>query len=246
MRAAAFVIGLTAALALAGAPVRTRPGDRLRASIPPPPSLVKKGGVEARQAWFKGLTRRQQKYVTWFCRSEENGYDSLCGGTPLVAVFDGKPVEFAARSGGGVWPTARTPLLARDLDGDGQVVAGPELFGSDTLLPDGKKARDGFEALAALDRNHDGVIDARDPAFQKLLLWSDHDGDGKSGPGELLPASWLIDSLSLRATATACDSKTACERLRATMGWHTGKESRAGEVVDVFLRDSARATLATR
>jgi len=58
----------------------------------------------------------------------------------------------------------------------------------------------GFDFLRALDgttpdmaavpgrrarRQPDGVIDARDEVFQRLTLWTDSNGDGRSAPGEL-------------------------------------------------------------
>ncbi len=233
MRWAALGAVVVAATVLAEPPRRP---PRFEDTIPPPPSAVRPGGIEARKAWFAKLTRAQQRYVTRHCSKEENAYDSICGGTPLVAVFDGRPVEY--RHGSVMdWPSVRTPWLARDLDGDGQVAAGAELFGSDTKLPDGSLARDGFQALAALDANHDGVLDARDPAFATLYLWYDHDGDRKSGPGELVLLSSVIDSVTLKVTESVrCSTRVDCERLRAPMTWHSGHQARSGEVVDVFLQ----------
>lgn len=42
-------------------------------------------------------------------------------------------------------------LLAIDLNGDGIINDGSELFGSSTAMPDGSIARLGFEALAQYD-----------------------------------------------------------------------------------------------
>jgi hypothetical protein len=54
------------------------------------------------------------------------------------------------------------------------------------VLPNGTLAPNGFAALAALDSNGDGVIDASDPAFAELKLWRDTSQDGKTGTGELI------------------------------------------------------------
>jgi len=60
-----------------------------------------------------------------------------------------------------------------------------------------------FAALAALDVNHDGVIDASDPGFANLEVWVDANGDGIVEPGELVSLSSLdIQSLSVSSTAT--------------------------------------------
>jgi len=113
-----------------------------------------------------------------------------CSGcfTPLVFSFDGARVAFSNQASAafdlaGVdqpvavdWPSAATPWLAMDRNGNGRIDDGAELFGSMTRLPNGGRARDGFEALAALDTNHDGRIDARDLAWSGLVLWADRDG----------------------------------------------------------------------
>jgi hypothetical protein len=101
------------------------------------------------------------------------------------AFEPGKPVTSA-------WPTAVTPWIAVDRDGDGAITSGAELFGDST-----GDARDGFEALAALDDNRDGVIDRHDPAFARLLLWSDTNGDRKSTPAELRPLAEAVASIPL-------------------------------------------------
>jgi len=82
------------------------------------------------------------------------------------------------------WVGPKAGLLARDLDGDGRIGDGRELFGDAV-------ARDGFAALAALDADGSGRIDRRDPAFGELLIWFDRNGDARSDAGELLPLSRL-------------------------------------------------------
>lgn len=52
-------------------------------------------------------------------------------------------------------------ILAIDLNGDGIINDGSELFGSSTVMPDGSIARLGFEALAQYDENGDGIIDEK-------------------------------------------------------------------------------------
>ncbi len=220
---------LIALNAFAGAPWRA--GGIGPLHIPPPPSLVAPGGTQARAAWFKKLTAAQQRYVRNYCAQEENGYEPLCGGTPLVAVFDGRPVDFT-----GGWPSERTPWLVRDLNADGKI-SSDELLGSDTVLPDGRTARDGFEALGALDANHDGVIDARDPDFASLKLWADRNADHQNSPDELTPLTKVIDSLGLTFfDVPRCDGARNCERQRSAMRWHTvDGTTHQGEVVDLWL-----------
>jgi hypothetical protein len=96
------------------------------------------------------------------------------------------------------WIAGDSALLGRDLDRNGRIDDGRELFGEATIVA-GKKAANGYAALAALDVNRDGVVDAKDPAYSELLLWKDLNGDGVSQAYELRPASALgIDSIRTR------------------------------------------------
>ena len=169
--------------------------------------------------------------------------------TPLVFVFDAAPVTYTdaanqfeiTRPGSGLtsdWPAARTPWLALDRNGNGSIDDGRELFGSMTLLPSGRLAHDGFEALAALDSNHDGVLDARDAAFTQLRLWADRDQDRRTGPGELTALSARhVESISLDYGSDArCDRRGNCEIERAPFTWRDDHGAlRTGEVVDIHL-----------
>ncbi len=75
--------------------------------------------------------------------------------------------------------------LVRDLNGNGLIDSGAELFGDATTLANGTKATDGFAALADLDANHDGVVNSSDAAFSQLRVWRDLDQDGVTDAGEL-------------------------------------------------------------
>jgi hypothetical protein len=84
------------------------------------------------------------------------------------------------------WPAAGYPFLALDLDKDGVITSGTELFGTATLLlATHASAPNGFAALAQYDLNGDGVIDGQDAIFSRLLLWYDRNGDGVCQPTEL-------------------------------------------------------------
>jgi hypothetical protein len=169
--------------------------------------------------------------------------------TPLVLSFDGAPVEYLAdrehafdvngtRSVVTDWPTARTPWLALDRNGNGLIDDGGELFGSMTRLSDGRRAANGFAALRELDADGDGRITPADPGFARLLVWSDRDGDRRSFPAEVAPASaWELLSIDLDFTSDPrCDARANCEVERASFRYRdaTGKV-RTGAVVDVHL-----------
>lgn len=153
--------------------------------------------------------------------------------TPIVIAYEtGAPVAlvpangdtFAFKPGAApsatAWPTAATPWLALDRDGDGAITGGAELFGDAV-------AEHGFAALAQLDANHDGAIDARDPMFAALLLWTDRDGDRASTPAELAPAALTITSISLAYQTGAAEGPRAHVTLR---------DGRDGAAIDLYLR----------
>src|SRR5262245_6897197 len=43
-----------------------------------------------------------------------------------------------------------------------------------------------FDKLAAFDANGDGLVDANDPDFGRLMIWIDRDADGLTDPGDLV------------------------------------------------------------
>ncbi|MDD2949515.1 MAG: tandem-95 repeat protein, partial [Sulfuricurvum sp.] len=83
------------------------------------------------------------------------------------------------------WIDAGDALLAIDLDGDGVITHGTEVFGNYTLKADGTYAIDGYDAMAQYDTNGDNVLDASDEKFSQLRLWSDANANGKNDAGEL-------------------------------------------------------------
>jgi hypothetical protein len=251
--AAAALIAATCSVALlpssaADAPriAKATPAGRQPTAASPLPEPPAGADATAYAAWLRGLSRTERARVDRSCRSERWASSTLCGGTPLVLSFDGAPVRFAQTAGRFAlspgdpvatdWPTAATPWLALDRDGDGQITSGAELFGNSTQLPDGAAARHGFDALAALDANRDGRLDAADPEFGALLLWTDRDGDRRSTPDELSPASAIVESLSLAYRFDGrCDARLNCEGERAALRWRDGDRIREGAVVDVYL-----------
>jgi hypothetical protein len=112
------------------------------------------------------------------------------GGYRLTDVENG--VRFDLDADGGApdlvsWTAAGEALafLAFDRNGNGSIDDGRELFGNFTPLRNGRLAANGFEALAEFDSNRDAVVDDRDSAWSKLLLWIDSNHDGLSAPDEI-------------------------------------------------------------
>jgi hypothetical protein len=101
------------------------------------------------------------------------------------------------------WSDGKDGFLVLDANHDGTINSGRELFGNGTLLPNGSKARDGFEALAQYDDNQDGVIDINDAVFANLKVWVDANHDGVSTANELHTLNALgIQNIHLGATAS--------------------------------------------
>lgn len=83
-------------------------------------------------------------------------------------------------------------FLWLDLNLNGTVDDGGELFGSSTLLPNGTFADNGFEALAVYDApefggDGDGLITRSDLIWHRLRIWVDRNHDGISQRRESHP-----------------------------------------------------------
>ena len=187
-------------------------------------------------------------YCTDYWDPGTQSYPIQCT-TPLVLAFDGEAVSFEPSEHGfsltasdvGArtdWPSSATPWLAMDRNGNGRIDDGSELFGSATRLGLGETASNGFEALSALDDNGDGVVDANDSSWTRLLVWRDDNADGESTSGELSTvAESRLVSISLRyEVVPRCDHRGNCERERAEIRWRNeNNQTRVGQVVDVHL-----------
>jgi hypothetical protein len=114
--------------------------------------------------------------------------------SPLVLDVDNNDFETKAKTDGvyfdldnngfaekTAW-TSGDAFLTYDLNENGKIDNGGELFGNHTLVGE-EKAADGFAALAQYDENADGIIDENDDIYHLMRLWND-DGDGVSEDGE--------------------------------------------------------------
>ncbi len=192
-------------------------------------------------------------------QEEWNGYccvdsalKACCAGeecmTPLVLSLDGRAIETTSDQGATFdlsghdmshvfdWPTAATPWLALDIDSNGTIDGGHELFGSAVRLESGAFARNGFEALGEYDTNRDGRIDVTDPVFARLLAWGDTNLDRVSQPGELRSiASLGVEQIALDyRIVPQCDERGNCGLEQASLGF--GDDTRSGRVIDLHLK----------
>jgi tetratricopeptide (TPR) repeat protein len=82
------------------------------------------------------------------------------------------------------WITPQAGWLVFDPQGQGEITSALQMFGSVGfwLFWD-----NGYQALASLDDDHDGVLTGKELAG--LALWQDANGNGLSEPGEVRPLS---------------------------------------------------------
>lgn len=102
----------------------------------------------------------------------------------------------------------RLPMLARgsgflalDLNGNGAIDSGKELFGA--------KSGDGFADLAAYDSDHNGWIDEADAVFSRLRIWRP-DAQGQGTLATLSEAK--VGALALARTATPFELRDSANR----------------------------------
>jgi hypothetical protein len=159
--------------------------------------------------------------------------------SPIMLDRTGRPrmssaadgVTFGINSVGSVlkvaWPLSdTTAFLVLDRNGNGTVDNGSELFGNTTRLASGAVASNGYVALADFDVNGDRVIDASDPIYSQLELWSDRNRDGISEPEELT----TLEQGGIRGVSTDAKPSAARDRwgnrfaFRARVYYRTGKK----------------------
>ena len=131
---------------------------------------------------------------------------------PLMLDLDGDGLELSRagaqilfdhnadgiRTGTG-WIGADDGILVRDLNGNGTIDSGRELFGTETIKSNGKKATSGFDALADLDSNKDGQFTSADAAWNQVKVWRDLNQDGITDAGEL----FSLDDLGISRIGVA-------------------------------------------
>jgi Ca2+-binding RTX toxin-like protein/LysM repeat protein len=166
--------------------------------------------------------------------------------SPLVLDLDGDGIELSHVFDNAVffdidndghgekigWVKPDDAHLAIDVNGNGQIDNITELYGDDVMPA--------FKKLALHDSNKDGIIDAHDHDFNKILVWRDLNQNGVSEPGELKTlAETGIASISL-------DEKKVEEynqdNLITGTSIFTWKDGRTGTVADVhYINDQVNS-----
>lgn len=146
---------------------------------------------------------------------------------PIILDLDGDGIEMRSikkskawfdMNGDGTrddtgWHGKGDGFLVIDRDGDGRITGAAEL----SFLSEKEGARSDLDALAALDSNKDGKLDAADQRFGELKVWADRDGDGTTDTGELRTlAEHGIASIDLARRATDATAKIGDNILLST------------------------------
>ena len=111
---------------------------------------------------------------------------AIAATNPILFDHDGDGVK-----NGTGWVKPDDGFLVRDVNGNGTIDNGRELFGDSTIKSNGQTATDGFDALADLDSNADGKIDSNDTQFNNLRIWRDLNQDGISVVAQ---SNWRLQS----------------------------------------------------
>jgi hypothetical protein len=165
------------------------------------------------------LVSEKQDDDPFYCSSDEGtGKNS----SPLVVDFSGKGIDLSSPEQGVAfditgdgwfrqisWPTSPlNAFVALDRNGDGVIDTVHELFGDNTVGPDGQRSANGFLVLQKYDQNRDGFIDAQDEVYSRLRLWTDLNRNGKSDAGELR----TLEQAHVKKFALVYDTKLARDR----------------------------------
>jgi T1SS-143 domain-containing protein len=169
------------------------------------------------------------------------------GSDPLILDLDhngyqfGTTVSFDIDADGAkdqvAWNTSGDGMLAVDLNHDGVINDGSEL-----LTPDFDHGHfaSSSAALASLDSNGDGLIDADDAAFASLSIWQDRNADGITDEGEL--TSLADNGIKSIATATHAVDYTIDGQAVTGEGTYQHVDGSTGSYVEIGL-DTSHGTL---
>lgn len=143
--------------------------------------------------------------------------------------FDLDNNQFAEKTG---WVDANDGILVLDRNENGKIDSGAELFGNYTVLADGSKAKNGFEALKELDSNGDGLLNSADTLWNGLRIWQDSNSNGKLDAGELKTLTEVgLKSIDLNyKDIDQTDAQGNQHKQTTTVSWEDGRISIADDV----------------
>ncbi len=130
------------------------------------------------------------------------------------------------------WVGPTDGFLAVDRNGDGQINSLSEI----SFTQDKPGAKSDLEGLKTWDTNGDGLLDARDANFGKLLLWGDANQNGRSTPKELKTlAEAGIAAIDLNGTGTGYTSDLGVDSFVQNTLHFIRADGTSGDAYDVAL-----------
>ena len=141
--------------------------------------------------------------------------------------FDHDVNGFAEKS---AWVSNDDGMLAFDVNNNGVIDNGSEIFGDAFLKTDGSFAQSGFDALTSLDSNNDNIIDANDSQFNNIKILK--------ADGSLISLEEAgIVSISLNAQASNTVDENGNTQLNVSS--FTKADGSTGSLADyTFVRDT--------
>lgn len=189
------------------------------------------------------------------CSIKERWDVGQCTRSPLVLDLDGNGINTLSTSAGvffdhdangfaenTAWVGQGDGILVRDLNNNGRIDNGRELFGNNTVLPDGTKAANGFEALRALDSNNDGLFNAEDTAWNEVKIWQDSNSDGKTDDGEIKSLNGAgVSSINLNDTEQDITDENGNRHKQTSV--FINKEGAANTISDIWFAVNTTNTI---
>lgn len=130
------------------------------------------------------------------------------------------------------WVGPTNGILAFDRNGDGRVDNTADI----SFRQDKKGAKTDLEGLAGWDSNGDGVLNALDSGFAKLVVWTDANQDGQQEAGEvvsLLAAG--VTEIDLKGKPTGFDGRDTIDTVVRNTTRFTRSDGSTGMAYDVSL-----------
>lgn len=157
---------------------------------------------------------------------DNDGVETISKNNKIYFDHDGN--GFSENTG---WVSPDDGLLVYDINKDGRIDTGQELWGNNTLV-NGSYAQNGFAALKNWDTDNNNQINSNDNIWNDLQIWKDSNSNAVVDEGELKDLSYFnISSISLKYnTSTAKDANGNTHRQIGEFKFNDGSTGIATDV----------------